>query len=146
MLIPGSLGAIQQDVTTCCSINCTAKLGFGSVNIINIFSKINVEISTDMDIGEMMNEGNDKIIIEAVSTSTTTAIAYGKCDETNLKIKKRAEVILRMLVPYRDNLYVIGDGRGRSRFSPMYSKIRNGWELVKLYKDEQKETKNSKKV
>lgn len=145
MLMPGSSGVIQQDVTTCCIINCMAKLGFGCIDIINLFSKLNAEISTDMDIETMTDEENNKVIIETVSTSTTTIIAWGKCDETNLKIKKRAEAVIKMLEPYRDRLYVIGDGRGRSGFSPMYPRIRNGWELVKLYKDEQKETRSSKK-
>ena len=64
MLIPGSSWAVQQDVTTACIINCTSVLGFGSVEITNIFSKLDEEISTDIKIECMIDEDNDKVILE----------------------------------------------------------------------------------
>ena len=135
MLVSGSSGVIQQDVTIACIIKCTLQIGFGSVDIINIFSKLEEEISTDMQIEHMTNEDNDKIILESVTTSTTIVLAWGKCDETNLKIKQRVEGMMEMLSPFKDKLYTIGDGRGKSGFSPMYPRIRNGWELVKVSKE-----------
>ena len=135
MLIPGSSGVVKQDVTTACIINCTSQLGFGSVDITNIFSKLGEEISTDMQIEHMTDEDNNKIILESVTTSTTIVLAWGKCDETNLKIKQRVEGMMEMLSPFKDKLYTIGDGRGKSGFSPMYPRIRNGWELVKVSKE-----------
>lgn len=145
MLIPGSSGVVQQDVTTACIINCTSALGFGSVEIANIFSKLGEEISTDMQIERMTDENNDKVILESVTTSTTTVIAWGKCDETNLKIKQRVEGVMELLSPFKDKLYTIGDGRGRSGFSPMYPRIRNGWELVKVSKEEKVDNSGNKR-
>lgn len=145
MLMPGSSGAVQQDVTTGCIINCISQLGFGSVDIVNLFSKVHAEISTDMKVTELTNEENDKIILESVANSTTTIFAWGKCDETNIKIKKRVEALLKLLSPYKEKWFVIGDGRGRSGFSPMYPRIRNGWELVKLSKEEKVENSAGKR-
>lgn len=39
-LMPSSLGAVQQHVTTACIVNCTSQLGFCSLDITNIFSKL----------------------------------------------------------------------------------------------------------
>lgn len=145
MLMPGSSGAVQQDVTTACIINCTSQLGFGSVDITNIFSKLGEEINTGMQIEHMTDEDNDKVILESATTSTTIVLAWGKCDETNLKIKQRVEGVIELLSPFKDKLYTIGDGRGRSGFSPMYPRIRNGWELVKVSKEEKLDNSNSKR-
>lgn len=148
MLIPSNAGVVHQDVTTGCIINCTSELGFGSVDITNIFSRLGGEISTDMQVEDMSDENNDRIILETAAISDTVVLAWGKCDETNLKIKKRVEEVMEILSPYKDKLYAIGDGRGRSGFSPMYPKIRNRWELVKLYEEVAiiNNTKKSKRV
>lgn len=145
MLIPGSSGVVQQDVTTACIIKCTSQLGFDSVDVTNIFSKLGEEISTDMQIEHMTDEDNDKVILESVTISTTIVLAWGKCDETNLKIKQRVESVMEMLSPFKDKLYTIGDGRGRSGFSPMYPRIRNGWELVKVSKEEKVDNSGNKR-
>ncbi|WP_051280580.1 DUF1643 domain-containing protein [Anaerovorax odorimutans] len=153
MLMPGISDIIQQDVTTCCIINCTSKLGFGCVDIVNLFSSLEGKISKDTDIKKMSNQDNDKIILDSAANSIKVVLAWGKCDETNLKIKKRVEEVVKLLKPYKDKLYLIGDGSGRRGYSPMYPKIRNGWELVKLSqeniiidKTENNNDKRTKKV
>lgn len=145
MLIPGSASNVQQDVTTGCVINCSLQLGFGGVDIVNLFSKLDVEISTDIDIGQLTDEENDKVILDVVDRASTVVLAWGKCDETNLKIKQRVEQVMKLIEPFGDKLYLIGDGRGRSGFSPMYPRIRNKWELVKYYQKEHTETNSTKK-
>ena len=70
----------------------------------------------------MIDEDNDKVILEQVTASIIIVLARGKCDEVNLKIKQRGEAVIELLAPFKDKLYTIGDGRGRSGFSPMYPK------------------------
>ena len=145
MLMPSGSGVVQQDVTIGCIINCISQLGFGSVDIVNLFSRVDVEISANMKVTGLTDKENDKIILESVATSTTVILAWGKCDETNIKIKQRAEVLLEMLSPYKEKLFAIGDSRCRSGFSTMYPRIRNRWELIKLSKKEKEDDNSSKR-
>ncbi len=125
MLSPSISGAIQQDITTTCIINCTSKLGYGSVDIVNIFSRLDIEISTEMDTTNLSDDDNIKTILESSKTSDTIVLAWGKCDLTNLAIKAKVKDMMNVLSLYQDKLYLIGDDKGRSGFSPMYPKIRN---------------------
>lgn len=140
MLQAGKSNALIQDVTTCNIINCVSQLDedYGSVDIVNLFSRVDLELDTDIDIDDFTDEENDKQIEQAAEEAKIIILAYGKAQETNLCVKQRVKEVISLLQTYKDKMYVIGDDRGRKGFSAMYPKVRNKWTLYKAYEQEQK--------
>lgn len=140
MLQAGKSNELIQDVTTCNIINCVSQLskGYGSVNIVNLFSRLDLELDTDIDIDDLTDEENDKQIKKAAEESEIIILAYGKAQETSLCVKQRVKEVLELLADYKEKMYLIGDEKGRKGFSAMYPKVRNKWILYKAYEAEQK--------
>ena len=140
MLQAGKSNALIQDVTTCNIINCVSQLDedYGSVNIVNLFSRVDLELDTDIDIDDFTDEENDKQIEQAAEKAEVIVLAYGKAHETNLCVKQRVKEVISLLKKYKDKMYLIGDSKGRKGFSAMYPKVRNKWTLYKAYEEEQK--------
>ena len=140
MLQAGKSNALIQDVTTCNIINCVAQLdgGYGSVNIVNLFSRLDLELDTDIDIDDFTDEENDRQIEKVAEGAELIILAYGKAQETNLCVKQRAREVISLLEKHKDKMYLIGDAKGRKGFSAMYPKVRNQWILYKAYEEEQK--------
>ena len=141
MLQAGKSNALIQDVTTCNIINCVSQLDedYGSVNIVNLFSRLDLELDTDIDIDDFTDEENDRQIKEVAEGAELIILAYGKAQETNLCVKQRAREVVSLLEKYKDKMYLIGDDKGRKGFSAMYPKVRNKWKLYKAYEEEKKE-------
>lgn len=141
MLVAGNADIIIQDVTTACIINCVSKLGYGGVDVLNLYSKVNAIISVDMEDEEYTDENNDKMLVEIAEKVEAIVFAWGKGDETNLKIKRRVKEVVELLEKFKSKCYWIGDKAGRIGFSPMYAKVRSSWELIKLCNEETAEEK-----
>ena len=135
LLLAGTSGGVVQDVTTACIINCVSKLGYGSVEITNLFSRLDTQIEADMDAEEFTDEENDKYILESAERAEAVVLGWGKADANNLKVKWRANEVMILLEPYKNKIHVIGDGRGQG-YSAMFPKVRNRWQLVKLFQEE----------
>lgn len=135
LLVAGTSDGIIQDVTTACIINCVSKLGYGSVEITNLFSRLDTQIETDMDSEEFTDEENDKYILESANKADKVVLGWGKADANNLKVKWRANEVMTLLEAYKNKFHVIGDGRGQG-YNVMYPKVRKGWQLVKLFQEE----------
>lgn len=140
MLQAGKSNALIQDVTTCNIINCVSQLDedYGSVNIVNLFSRVDLELDTDIDIDDFTDEENDKQIEQVAEQAEIIILAYGKAQETSLCVKQRVREVISLLEKYKDKMYLIGDDKGRKGFSAMYPKVRNKWTLYKAYEEEQK--------
>lgn len=140
MLQAGKSNALIQDVTTCNIINCVSQLDedYGSVNIVNLFSRVDLELDTDIDIDDFTDEENDKQIEQVAEQAEIIILAYGKAQETSLCVKQRVREVISLLEKYKDKMYLIGDDKGRKGFSAMYPKVRNKWILYKAYEQEQK--------
>jgi len=143
MLQAGKSNGLIQDVTTCNIINCVSQLDndYGSVSIVNLFSRVDLELDSDSDIDDFTDEENDKQIRQAAEGAEIIVLAYGKAQETSLCVKQRVKEVISLLGEYKDKMYVIGDEKGRKGFSAMYPKVRNKWTLCKAYEEEKKEDK-----
>ena len=141
MLQAGKSNALIQDVTTCNIINCVSQLDedYGSVNIVNLFSRVDLELDTDIDIDDFTDEENDKQIEQVAEQAEIIILAYGKAQETSLCVKQRVREVISLLEKYKDKMYLIGDDKGRKGFSAMYPKVRNKWTLYKAYEEQKKE-------
>ena len=141
MLQAGKSNALIQDVTTCNIINCVSQLDedYGSVNIVNLFSRVDLELDTDIDIDDFTDEENDKQIEQVAEQAEIIILAYGKAQETSLCVKQRVREVISLLEKYKDKMYLIGDDKERKGFSAMYPKVRNKWKLYKAYEEQKKE-------
>lgn len=135
LLLAGTSDGIIQDVTTGCVINCVSKLGYGAVEITNLFSRLDTQIETDMDSEEFTDEENDKYIIESANRADKIVLGWGKADANNLKVKWRANEVMTLLELYKNKIHVIGDGKSQG-YSALFPKVRNGWQLVQLFQEE----------
>lgn len=133
MINPSSADEILIDHTTMYVVNNLSKLGFGSVDMVNIFSKINIKISTKENIEDLVDKENDTYILKSANKAEYIIIAWGKGGETNKKIKARQNEVLEMLLKeHKDKLHTIQDDRGREGYHPLAPQIRFNWILKKL--------------
>ncbi|WP_054743964.1 DUF1643 domain-containing protein [Cellulosilyticum ruminicola] len=149
MLNPAIANAVTMDLTTMYIINNISKLGYGSVEIVNIFSKLNAEINSDIKIELLTDETNDKMIRASVARTDTVIIAVGKGGETNKQIKTRVEQLMELIKEHENKLYEICDEKGRYGWHPLAPSVRSGWKLLKMGKPKEQNkvvTKQPKKT
>ena len=145
MLNPAIANAVTMDLTTMYIINNISKLGYGGVEIVNIFSKLNEEINSEIKIELLTDETNDKMILASVARTDTVIFAVGKGGETNKQIKIRVEQVMKLIKEHNNKLYEISDERGRHGWHPLAPSVRYGWNLVKVVKDKNEENNEKKK-
>jgi hypothetical protein len=111
-------------------LNNLAKLDFGAVDIVNMVSVP----TTKLKIGVSINaeEENLKYIIDAAKGAEKFIIAWGKLGENNQRVRDVQNVIFEHLRPFKDKLYLIGDGHGNEGFHPLAPQIRFVWVLKKF--------------
>ncbi|MBR0580848.1 DUF1643 domain-containing protein [Bacillus altitudinis] len=119
----GRANAILLDHTTMYVMNNLFKLGYGSVNIVNLFPTIK---------GKETKESittNMKCIKEAVRNSDDVIIAIGKGADINKRALKRLDMIF-LLLDNKANVLEIESSSGRRGFHPLYPALKNQWKLV----------------
>lgn len=127
MINPNSADLVNLDLTTMLVINNLCKLGFGSVNIVNLYSritdKINFRFSSDEDLLLPDNDGN---ILTYAAKSDAVIIAWGSVAIHSQRIRNRQIELLDKLRNCNVELYKIGvEG-----YHPLTPAVRNNWDLV----------------
>lgn len=127
MINPNSADILSMDLTTMLVINNLSKLGFGSVNIANLYSQITDKISLRFNSDEdLLDSNNDSIIAKYAEQSDAVIIAWGSVGSNSQRVRDRQAELLEVLQPFADKLYKIGD----SGYHPLTPSIRTKWELV----------------
>lgn len=139
---PSYSDGVIVDHTTMFVINNLYKLDYGSVDIANIFSKIDTKIRMK-DINELVDKENDEYVKKAAEQADTIIIAWGSAGESSKKIRKRQESLLDMIKEYKDKLQQICDERGVEGFHPLAPSVRGGW-ILKPYKIKEGKAKEKK--
>ena len=120
----GQADEVVQDHTTMFVINNLTRLGYGVVDIVNLFPTIegkeNKESVTD----------NLKCIQEAVVRADDVIIAVGKGAEKIKKSVERLNMILAILLDKKANILQIEANFGRKGFHPLYPALKYQWKLV----------------
>ncbi len=107
-------------------INNLNKLGFGKVNIVNLYSRIMEKLSLRFNSDEdLLERDTDKIIKQYASMSDAIIIAWGCVGNNSQRVRDRQEELLEMLEPYANKLYKIGE----KGYHPLTPAVRNEWEL-----------------
>lgn len=113
---------VCSDVTTTYVVNNCYSQGFGSVEILNIYSKINQnEFESTPE--------NDQHILYTCKHADTIILAWGK-GQTKRSVRKRIADVINMLSPYQEKLMEIADGEGNSGYHPLCAAVRLKWNLV----------------
>lgn len=125
MLSAGSSNGICFDKTTNLVIENALRLGYGSVDILNLFSSLN------RDFTEVSDDENLKTIDTSAKCADKVIFAVGTGHAANKKIVKKQNEVLAMLKKYDKKLYCISDDGGKKFYHPLCPKVRE-WNIEKF--------------
>ncbi|SHJ92941.1 DUF1643 domain-containing protein [Paramaledivibacter caminithermalis] len=129
---PSDAGKLLLDHTTMFVINNLVKLDYGSVEILNLYSKINAKTFAEMEEDEEAIKTNDTYITNAAARVDTIVLAWGSGCSTSKKAAERQQTVLKLLEKHKEKIVVIEDQRGRSGFHPLSPQVRRSWKLKKV--------------
>ncbi len=110
MINPNSADTLCMDMTTMLVLNNLYKLGFGSVNIVNLYSRITPKLSLRFNSDDdLIAKDCDEMIEEYAVTSDAIIIAWGSLGNTSERVRERQADILERLSKFRNKLYKIGE-------------------------------------
>ena len=127
MLSAGTATGIFFDRTTNNVLENLYNLGYGSVDVVNLYAEIgcNSRFSSEID------EKNLKAIEGAVSSADTVIFAVGTGHRTNKSVRKREKEVIEILTEYFEKCFCISDGAGQPFYHPLCPKVRE-WNLEPL--------------
>lgn len=123
MIAPSSkAGEVRIDMTSMYVINNCFQQGFGSVEILNLYSKL------ENGCFESCRENDDQIL-RSCQKAEKVILAWGK-GQSQKMVDKRIEEVLALLKLYQDKLYEIADRSGKAGLHPLGTSVRLQWHLV----------------
>ena len=123
---PNTADTLNMDLTTMLVINNLNKLGFGSVNIVNLYSKIMPKLSLRFNSDDdLIDSETDTIIEQYAAMSNAIIIAWGNVGNNSQRVRDRQTELLEMLSKHENKLYQIGE----NGYHPLTPAVRNEWEL-----------------
>ena len=126
MICPSSSGEVAVDTSTMLTLGNCYRLGYGSVTIVNLFSKVN-----DFDLKDAQNsdEENLQAILKAAQEADCVVIGAGTGKAKNKVFQHRFEQVLTALLPYEAKLHCLCDEEGGSKgLHPLSPRVRQ-WHL-----------------
>ena len=129
MLVPSTASGVGLDSTTLLVLNNSTRLGFGGVDILNLFSVLN-----DYDLQKIEHEDceNMKAIVSSAKECDTIVYAAGVGKAKNELFQERQKQVMTALKPYEEKLYCLSNKDGTVRMThPLFPAVRT-WELSKM--------------
>lgn len=128
---------IAMDITSLYVVNNCYQLGYGSVDLLNLYSKL------DANPFESCKE-NDEWIKKSCHKADKIILGWGKA-QTQKSVDNRIQEVLSILEPYKDKLFEIADVNEKRGFHPLAPSVRLRWYLVpyeypKIKKQEQQKS------
>ena len=126
MLAPSEASGIELDTTTQLVLNNAARLGYGRVDVLNLFATLN-----DFSLKQAENEDPDNMdaILESVRDADDVVYASGVGKAKNKIFQQRQEQVLSALRPYEGKLRCLTDANGKARFQHPLSPAVRVWHL-----------------
>ncbi|MBQ6885546.1 MAG: DUF1643 domain-containing protein [Clostridia bacterium] len=126
MLAPSSSAGIELDTSTQLVVNNVARLGFGSVDILNLSAVLN-----DFSLKQSKNEDKDNIdiIINSAKSADVIVYAAGVGKAKNKIFQQLQETLLKELLPFQDKLNCLCNADGSARFQHPLSPSVRIWHL-----------------
>ena len=131
MTNPSTADMLTMDYTTLYIMNNVVKLDFGSIDIVNLVSKMTLKLDVPKDLDPKLDADNVDFIIKSAEKADKVIIAWGKMGENNAKVRDAQDCLLEHLKPFKDKLCVIGNDSGGSGYHPLAPQIRFSWVLKK---------------
>ncbi len=126
MINPNTADTLNMDLTTMLTINNLSALGFGSANIVNLYSRIMPKLSLRFNSDEdLIDKENDAVIEQYAAMSNAIIIAWGGVGNHSQRVRDRQIELLEKLEAYKNNLYKIGE----EGYHPLTPSVRYQWEL-----------------
>ena len=130
MLNPCHADTIMHDTTSYLVSNNTARLDFGEVSIVNLFSVITSKLDFKNNKPEDLNaQENDTFIKKTANEADVIVLGWGKGVTSNQRILERVDEVMLLLQDCAEKLCVISDGE-RKNLHPLTPSVRGGWQLV----------------
>lgn len=131
MINPSNAEEIVVDHTTMFTINNLSKLGYGNVDILNMFSKVGTKLRMGVHMEELTVVENDDFILKSAEKADIIVIAWGKGAENSKRVAERQTHLIQLLSPFKDKLHQIGE----FGYHPLVPQVRNEWNLMKFNED-----------
>lgn len=125
MLAPSSAAGIELDSSTQLVLNNAFRLGFGNVDILNLFSTLN-----DFALKDAEDEDTENISAIVQSAERAGTLVSGKAK--NKTFQHRQEQVLNALRPYEDKLHCLTGENGKARLQHPLSPAVRTWHLSPL--------------
>lgn len=119
MINAGKADTVRMDTTTMLCISNAYDNGFGSIDIVNLFSSIQAALPTS-------DKVNDATIVRCCDDTDKVIVAFGK---GKMHLERKLEV-LKMLESYKDKFCCIADAKGRTLYHPLAPQVWSKWVLV----------------
>lgn len=121
MVSPSYADGMSVDPTTMYVMNNLAKLDFGSVDIVNVFSALDGRRNVKA-VSEEVMKTNTEYIMASAEKADRIVIAWGKAGDTSRGIEKRQQYFIEIMEQYKDKLYTLG-------YHPLSPRMRASWNL-----------------
>ena len=147
LLAAGTAGTVMLDKTTQLVINNSARLGYGSVSIMNLSAVLN-----DYNLHHIEDPENVKVIVEEAKAAEKVVFSPGTGKSNNANFIRLQEQVLLALRPYEDKLHCLCNADGGARLQHPLSPQVQVWNLSPLKVSElvtipeETEQKSKKKV
>lgn len=129
MMCPSSSGEVAVDTSTMLVLSNCYRLGYGSVTIVNLFSKIN---DFALKGAEDEDAENIQAILAAAEKTSCLVMGAGTGKAKNKVFQRRLEQVFAAIRPYEDKLHCLCDENGGSRgLHPLSPRVRE-WHLAPL--------------
>ena len=146
MTNPSAADLMTIDYTTLYILNNISKLDFGSVDIVNLSSKVTTKLNAKLDLEVEIEKENAEFILKSAEKSDKIIIAWGKIGENNQRVRMAQDNLLKILQPFKDKLCCIVESEdGESGFHPLAPQIRFNWFLKDFIPHKHKEPVKEKK-
>ena len=98
MINPNTADTVNFDMTTMLVLNNVSKLGFGSVNIVNLYSRImeKLDLRFNGD-DELIDDDSDAVIEQYAAMSDAIIIAWGTIGKNTLRVRERQKYLLELI-------------------------------------------------
>ena len=129
MLAPSAASGIELDTTTQLVLNNAARLGYGQIDILNLFATLN-----DFALKRAEAEDIDNInaIVSSVQEADDVVYASGVGKAKSKIFQQRQKQVLEALRPYESKLNCLTDGSGKARLQHPLSPAVRVWHLSPL--------------
>ncbi|MCR4645334.1 MAG: DUF1643 domain-containing protein [Oscillospiraceae bacterium] len=127
MINPHTASTFYTDATTMYTLNHLYQLGFGTANLLNLYTRICERLALRFNSDEdLLDPQNDEMILKCAAESDTIIIAWGSAGHNSQRVRDRQAELLDLLKTYP--LKSITDG-GDTAYHPLSPAVRDRWIL-----------------